>query len=121
MLIFAAVSLTIGILALLNKSIFGGSQHLVVGIFMIGEAALDLVTYFLLNNGMKKQNELKEMPATAPETAAEPNTLPEGTEATSEENVSAETVPAEPRETTEQEETPKADTEIPEQVPEKEE
>ncbi len=121
MLIFATVSLTIGILALLNKSIFGSSQHLVVGIFMIGEAALDLVTYFLLNNGMKKQNGLKEMQATAPEAAAEPKTLPEGTEATSEENVSAETVPAEPRETTEQEETPNADTEIPEKVPEKEE
>ena len=56
-----------------------------------------------------------------PETAAETKTLTEGTEATSEENVSAETIPAEPRETTEQEETPKADTEIPEKVPEKEE
>ena len=57
MLIFAGVSLAIGVLALLHKSVFGVNQHLVVGIFMICEAVLDLVTYFLLSNGMKKQTE----------------------------------------------------------------
>ena len=60
MLIFAAVSLAIGILALLNKTVFGESQHLVIGIFMLSEAALDLITYFLLSRGMKKQNSLRD-------------------------------------------------------------
>ena len=60
MLIFAAVSLAIGILALLNKTVFGESQHLVIGIFMLAEAALDLVTYFLLSRGMKKQNSKRD-------------------------------------------------------------
>lgn len=54
MLIFAAVSLAIGILALLNKAVFGDNQHLVIGIFMLAEAVLDLVTYFILSRGMKK-------------------------------------------------------------------
>ena len=60
MLIFAAVSLAIGILALLNKTVFGESPHLVIGIFMLSEAALDLITYFLLSRGMKKQNSLRD-------------------------------------------------------------
>ena len=77
MLIFAAVSLAIGILALLNRTVFGDSQHTVIGIFMLAEAALDLITYFLLSRGMKKQNE----PPAAPEPAApaEPEALPENT------------------------------------------
>ena len=95
MLIFAAVSLTIGILALLNKTIFGASQHLVVGIFMIGEAALDLVTYFLLNNGMKKQNVPQAVPATAPAAAAVPEKLPGGKKAASTAKVSKEEVSTE--------------------------
>ena len=77
MLIFAAVSLAIGILALLNKTVFGDNQHLIIGIFMIAEAVLDLVTYFLLNHGMKKQNEQHEIPAEA--APAEPEALPENT------------------------------------------
>lgn len=60
MLIFAAVSLAIGILALLNRTVFGESQHLVIGIFMLAEAVLDLITYFLLSRGMKKQNNLQD-------------------------------------------------------------
>ena len=77
MLIFAAVSLAIGVLALLNNNIFGDSQHTVIGIFMIAEAVLDLVTYLLLTNGLKKQNE----PQTVPEPAAPPapEKLPETT------------------------------------------
>ena len=90
MLIFAAFSLAIGVLALLNKEVFGENQHLVIGIFMLGEAVLDLVTYFLLKHGMKKMNrpeeeEEPEIPAepamlTEPETPAEPETT-EGSEA----------------------------------------
>ena len=60
MLIFAAVSLAIGILALLNRTVFGESQHLVIGIFLLAEAVLDLITYFLLSRGMKKQNSLND-------------------------------------------------------------
>ena len=55
MLIFAAASLIIGILALMNETIFGDNQHLAIGIFMIGEAILDTVTYILLLNGKKRQ------------------------------------------------------------------
>ncbi len=55
MLIFAAASLVIGILALMNETIFGDNQHLAIGIFMIGEAILDTVTYILLLNGKKRQ------------------------------------------------------------------
>ena len=44
---------------------------------VLAEAALDLITYFLLSRGMKKQNE----PPAAPEPAApaEPEALPENT------------------------------------------
>ena len=77
MLIFAGISLAIGILALLNETVFGDNQHLIIGIFMSAEAVLDLVTYFLLNHGMKKQNEPHEIPAQA--VPAEPEALPENT------------------------------------------
>lgn len=80
MLIFAAVSLVIGVLALLDTKLFGINQHLVIGIFMIAEAVLDLVTYFLLNNGLKRQNEGPEIQA-ANEPAGVPEALPEAAEA----------------------------------------
>ena len=60
MLIFAALSLIVGILALFQKSIFGEGNHLVIGIFMLCEAGLDLVTYFLISSGMKKHAAEKE-------------------------------------------------------------
>ena len=77
MLFFAVASLAIGILALLNKSVFGDDQHLVIGIFMLGEAVLDLVTYFLLSRGMKKLNSQPipvsvPAPVQAPAAPAEP-------------------------------------------------
>lgn len=74
MLIFAAVSLAIGILALLNRTVFGGNQHLVIGIFMIGEAVLDLVTYLLLRNGKKKHGE--EKPVSVPKPVPVQESLP---------------------------------------------
>ena len=77
MLIFAAVSLAIGVLALLNKNIFGDSQHTVIGIFMIAEAVLDLVTYLLLANGLKKHNTPQSVPEPADPPAQEK--LPETT------------------------------------------
>ena len=75
MLVFAAVSLAIGILALLNKSVFGDNQHLFIGIFMIGEAILDLTTYLVIRHGMKKQDTLPApaVPAApVPDVPAEP-------------------------------------------------
>ncbi len=76
MLICAVVSLTIGVLALLNRSIFGDSQHLVIGIFMLCEAALDITTYFLLTNKIKKQGEAQAVYA-APAAPAAPPAAPE--------------------------------------------
>ena len=63
MLVFAAVSLAIGVLALLNKAVFGDSQNLVIGIFLLCEAALDLVTYFLITRGLKKKAAPEPAPA----------------------------------------------------------
>lgn len=63
MLIFAGASLVIGVLALMNETIFGDSQHLAIGIFMIGEAILDTVTYILLLNGKKRQTAEPTAPA----------------------------------------------------------
>ena len=79
MLIFAAVSLAIGVLALLEDQVFGDNQHLIIGIFMLGEAVLDLVTYLLLKHGMKKKNAPdREEPAALTEPAVLPE--PETTE-----------------------------------------
>ena len=75
MLIFAVISLTIGILALLNKTVFGDNQHLVIGIFMLAEAVLDIVTYFLLTRGIKKQNADPEFVQPVP-VPAEPEVKP---------------------------------------------
>ena len=75
MLIFAVISLTIGILALLNKTVFGDNQHLVIGIFMLAEAVLDIVTYFLLTRGIKKQNAAPEFVQPVP-VPAEPEVKP---------------------------------------------
>ncbi len=63
MLIFAAVSLIIGTLALLGSRVFSGgdSQTLfIIGIFMVGEAVLDFVTYLVISHGMKKHIAEKE-------------------------------------------------------------
>ncbi len=72
MLIFAAASLAIGILTLLNKSVFGDNQHTFIGAFMLGEAVLDLVTYLLISRGMKKQNTEPEAAAAGQDAPAEP-------------------------------------------------
>lgn len=64
MLIFAAVSLIIGILSLSSHALLGNA--LVIGIFMLGEAVLDLVTFFLLSRGMKRQSAPAPVPQAAP-------------------------------------------------------
>ena len=99
MLIFAAVSLIIGILALLQESVFGSSAHLVIGIFMLGEAVLDLVTFFVIRRGMKKRNAEKEAAIQAAVAAANASSDPAPAEAPApaEETAPAE-APAEPEE-----------------------
>ncbi len=73
MLIFAALSLAIGTLALLRANVFGGSiGNPIIGIFMIAEAVLDIVTFFLIKSGLKKQTSVNEA-AELSETAAEPD------------------------------------------------
>lgn len=70
MLIFAGVSLVIGVLALLNRAVFGDNQHTFIGIFMIGEAILDLVTFFLISRGSKEQGVTLDATSAASEPAA---------------------------------------------------
>lgn len=78
MLIFAAVSLATGVLALLNKSVFGDNQHLIIGIFMLCEAVLDLTTWLLIGHGLKKKNAAVTPAATyVPNPPAEPVPQPE--------------------------------------------
>ena len=73
MLIFAALSLAIGTLALLRANVFGGSiGNPIIGIFMIAEAVLDIVTFFLIKSGLKKQTSANEDTKLS-ETAAEPD------------------------------------------------
>ena len=78
MLIFATVSLAIGVLALLKDKVFGTNQYMVIGIFMIAEAVLDVVTYILLTRGTKRITEARNAahPAGA-QTPAEPAPAPQ--------------------------------------------
>lgn len=55
MLIFAAVSLTIGILALTNRSAdLTDENYVFIGAMLIVEAVLDIVVFFLKTNALKK-------------------------------------------------------------------
>ena len=100
MLIFSAVSLAIGVLALFNRSIFGENQNVFIGAFMLAEAVLDLVTWILITRGMKRLGEENETPV-----PAEPTELP-GSNGPAEPDV-----PAEPAEGEKPEPVPDADTE----------
>ena len=62
MLIFAALSLVVGTLALLSRSVFAEdtNRNLIIGIFMIGEAVLDAVTYFVIHRGIKNYHAAKQ-------------------------------------------------------------
>ena len=70
MLVFAAVSLVIGTLALMSPAIFGENRNVVIGIFMLGEAVLDIVTYFLLTRGLRRHDAEKEAARLASAAAA---------------------------------------------------
>ncbi len=69
MLIFAAVSLVIGTLAFLRPAFLGENQNLIIGIMMLAEAVLDVVTFILIHSGMKKMGitPVSAQPAAAPQ------------------------------------------------------
>ena len=83
MLIFAAFSLIVGILSLLN--LLGENRNLVIGILLVLEAVLDITVFFLLRHALKKSSQpvaavtqtfesdtlAEESPAESPETPAE--------------------------------------------------
>ena len=54
MLIFALVSLLIGIAALTRPGFLGDNQDLIIGIMLILEAVLDVIVFFLMNRAKKK-------------------------------------------------------------------
>ena len=56
MLIFAAFSLIIGILSLLNPDFLGESRYLIIGILLVLEAILDITVFFVLRHALKKHN-----------------------------------------------------------------
>ena len=70
MLIFAAFSMIIGILSLLNPDFLGENRNLIIGILLVAEAILNIVVYFLLKNALKKHLE-NTAPAAAAEAPAE--------------------------------------------------
>ncbi len=55
MLIFAAFSLIVGILSLLN--LLGENRNLVIGILLVLEAVLDITVFFLLRHALKKSSQ----------------------------------------------------------------
>ena len=54
MLILAAFSLLIGTLALTRPAFLGVNQEVIVGVFLIVEAILDVIVFILINNALKK-------------------------------------------------------------------
>lgn len=54
MLIFAAFSLLIGVLALARPTFLGEHMEMIIGIMLVAEAVLDIVVFFLMNHAMKK-------------------------------------------------------------------
>ncbi len=54
MLIFAAFSLIIGIVSLLDPAFLGDRRAIVVGILLVAEAILDIVVFVLINRALKK-------------------------------------------------------------------
>lgn len=55
MLIFAAVSIVLGVFVLLKPAFIEQSKYLIMGIMLVLEAVLDLTVYLLLRNALKKQ------------------------------------------------------------------
>lgn len=53
MLIFAAFSLIIGILSLMNPEFLGENRNLIIGIMLLAESVLDITVWFLLRRALK--------------------------------------------------------------------
>ena len=54
MLIFASLSLVIGIIALLRPDFLGENKEFVIGLMLIFEAVLDIIVLFMMNRALKK-------------------------------------------------------------------
>ena len=79
LLIFAAVSIFTGILALLRPDFLGENKELIVGIMLIVEAALDLTVSILLSRAMKRHASAGPSVNLTPPAAEEPvHNLTEG-------------------------------------------
>ena len=65
MLIFAAVSIILGIVSLLKPAFLGDSRFLIIGIMLVLEAVLDLTVFLLLRHALKKRG-FDVQPAHAP-------------------------------------------------------
>ena len=79
MLVFAVFSIIIGILSLLNPAFLGENRNLVIGIFLVAEAVLDITVFFLLRHALKKLSaSVPAAPAVpAPESPSESPAEPE--------------------------------------------
>ena len=86
MLIFAAFSIIIGILALLNPAFLGESRNLVIGILLVLEAVLDITVYFLLRHALKKSAEAIPPEAADAVPADAEEAAPSGSEGTAPES-----------------------------------
>ena len=86
MLIFASLSLVIGILAMLRPDFLGENKEFVIGLMLIFEAVLDIVVLFMMNRAIKKNfntphsTELNEKNPAENEPAEEKPAVPAGTE-----------------------------------------
>ena len=77
MLILAAFSIIIGVLALLNPAFLGESRNLVIGILLVFEAVLDIIVYFVLRHALKKHIESEApVPQDAPVSVPDPEPAP---------------------------------------------
>ena len=72
MLIFAAFSLVIGVLSLLNPAFLGENRNLVIGILLVVEAVLDTTVIFLLKHALKKHMTASAAPEPVPAPAGSP-------------------------------------------------
>ena len=54
MLIFASLSLAIGILALLRPDFMGDNKEFVIGLMLVFEAVLDMVVLILMSRALKR-------------------------------------------------------------------
>ena len=87
MLIFASLSLVIGIIALLRPDFLGENKEFVIGLMLIFEAVLDIIVLFMMNRALKKNFPDKHPPeagekdkaGTEPDEAEKP-AVPDGEE-----------------------------------------